>query len=132
MASAAVQTERRRFLMFVGAGVINTCFGYAAFAFFRWMGFGNDLAVLFGMIAGIAFNFGTIGSVFSSRSVSRLPHFLGVYSILLICNILALRGLVLLGINAYLGEAIIVVLLTPISFIAMRLFVFPTAPERTP
>jgi hypothetical protein len=131
MALATIPTERRRFLMFVGAGVINTCFGYAAFAFFRWVGFSNDLAVLFGMIAGIAFNFGTIGAVFSSRGVSRLPYFLGVYGLLLISNMLALRGLVALGINAYLGEAIIVALLTPISFFAMRLFVFPTAPEPT-
>ncbi len=131
MASAAIPTDRRRFLMFIGAGVINTCFGYTAFAFFRWVGFGNDLAVLFGMIAGIAFNFGTIGAVFSSRGMSRLPYFLGVYGILLLSNMLALRGLVALGVNDYLGEAIIVVLLTPISFIAMRLFVFPTAPEPT-
>lgn len=131
MTSAAIPTERRRFLMFIGAGAINTCFGYAAFAFFRWVGLTNDFAVVFGMIAGIAFNFGTIGTVFSSRSFSRLPYFLGVYGILLIANILALRGLVALGINAYVGEAIIVALLTPISFLAMRLFVFPTAPEPT-
>lgn len=132
MVLATIPADRRRFLLFVGAGVINTCFGYAAFAFFKWVGFSNDLAVLLGMIAGIAFNFGTIGAVFSSRGVSRLPYFLSVYGLLLISNMLALRGLVALGINAYLGEAIIVVLLTPISFIAMRLFVFPTAPEPNP
>ena len=121
-----------RFLRFLIAGVINTCFGYAAFAFFIWTGLSNDWAVLFGMIAGIAFNFGTIGAVFSSSGFARLPHFLIVYGALLVANILLLRALVASGCGPYIGEAIVVSILTPISFIAMRRLVFVPAPEQTP
>ena len=132
MAAFVSPSDRRRFVMFVGAGIVNTCFGYAAFAFFIWAGVGNDLAVLFGMIAGVAFNFGTIGAVFSSRGFSRLPHFLAVYGALLFTNILMLRALVAAGTGPYLGEAIIIALLTPISFVAMRRLVFVPAPEQVP
>ncbi len=132
MAATVLPSDWRRFAMFIGAGIVNTCFGYTAFAFFIWVGLGNDLAVLFGMTAGIAFNFGTIGAVFSSRGFSRLPHFLAVYSALLFTNIMMLRSLVAAGTGPYLGEAIIIALLTPISFVAMRRLVFVPAPEQVP
>jgi putative flippase GtrA len=127
-----VLSERRRFLAFLGVGVINTCFGYAAFAFFLWIGFDNDLAVLFGMVAGILFNYGTIGAVFASRGLARLPHFLAVYGSLLVANIFALKALTSAGMNPFFGEAIIIAFITPISFLAMRRFVFPPAPELHP
>ncbi len=132
MAAIVLPSDWRRFAKFIGAGIVNTCFGYAAFAFFVWVGLGNDLAVLFGMIAGIAFNFGTISAVFSSRGFSRLPHFLAVYGALLVTNILMLRALVAAGTGPYLGEAVIIALLTPISFVAMRRLVFVPAPEQVP
>jgi putative flippase GtrA len=132
MAVAASSTEWRRFLLFVAVGVINTCFGYAAFAFFLWLGVGNDMSVLFGMIAGIIFNYSTIGAVFSARGISRLPHFLVTYLVLLTVNVFALRYLVALGVSPYLGEAIIVATVTPISFFLMRRFVFVAAPELHP
>jgi putative flippase GtrA len=125
----ALSDEKKRFAMFIGTGVVNTLFGYAAFAFFLWAGVGHDLAVLFGMIAGIIFNYGTIGAVFASRGFSRLPHFLAVYAVLLMTNIFSLRFLTGQGFNAYLGEALIVAVLTPISFLAMR-HVFTPAPEQ--
>jgi hypothetical protein len=131
MATIASPSDRRRFFLFVGAGVVNTCFGYAAFAFFIWLDLGNDFAVLFGMMAGVAFNFGTISAVFSSRGFSRFPYFVGVYSALLVTNILMLRALVASGFGPYLGEAIVITLLTPISFVAMRRLVFVPAPEQT-
>lgn len=132
MAATISPSDRRRFFMFVGAGIVNTCFGYAAFAFFIWAGVGNDLAVLFSTIAGIAFNFGTIGAVFSSRGFSRLPYFLGVYGVLFVANILLLRVFISSGTGPYLGEAIVIIMLIPISFVAMRRLVFVPAPEQIP
>jgi putative flippase GtrA len=124
--------DLRRFILFLGAGVINTLFGYGAFAFFLWLGVGNDLSVVLGMISGIIFNYGTIGAVFASRGFSRLPHFLGVYGALLLANMLSLRILTTNGINPYVGEALIVACITPLSFFAMRRFVFASPPEPTP
>jgi putative flippase GtrA len=128
----SVKSDRHRFAAFLGAGVINTGFGYAAFAFFLWTGIGNDLAVICGTISGVLFNFGTFRTVFSSRGLSRLPHFLAVYGALLVINILALRWLTAMGINPYLGQGIVVAAITPISFLSMRRFVFAVAPELHP
>ena len=130
IASFASLSERTRFLNFVGAGVVNTGFGYAVFAFFIWAGVGNDFAVLMSTIAGVAFNFGTISAVFESRGFSRLPYFLGVYAVLLVANVLMLRTFVSWGSGPYLGEAIVIMMLTPISFLAMRRLVFAPAPEQ--
>jgi hypothetical protein len=128
--STAQDGDMRRFALFIGAGLVNTLFGYSAFAFFLWAGAGNDLAVLFGMISGIIFNYGTIGAVFSARGLSRLPHFLAVYGSLLLANILSLRFLTANGMNAFLGEAMIVAIVTPISFFAMQRLVFPPPQEQ--
>jgi hypothetical protein len=130
--NSPVPSDRHRFVAFLGAGMINTGFGYAAFAFFLWTGIGNDLAVLCGTISGVIFNFGTFRAVFSSRGLSRLPRFLAVYGTLLIINILALRWLTATGINPYLGQGLVVAAITPISFLSMRRFVFVAVPELHP
>jgi putative flippase GtrA len=124
ISGTALYTEKRRFFAFAAVGVLNTCFGYGAFALLIWLGAGNDLAVLLGMIAGMLFNFGTIGRVFSARGFARLPHFIGTYALLMIANIAALRFLVAAGTNILLAEAIILAFIVPVSFLAMRFFVF--------
>ncbi len=129
MAQASSPADLRRFAHFIGAGLINTCFGYAAFAAFRWMS-GNDvIALVCGTIAGVIFNYHTIGAVFATRGLSRLPHFLGVYGGLLLVNIGLLHALTAQAVNTYLAQGLIVLLLTPVSFLAMRRFVFAAAPE---
>lgn len=126
MKSAAILlAEPKRFAAFIAAGVINTLFGYGAFALLLWAGLGKDLAVLFGMIAGIAFNYGTIGKVFAAQGFSRLPHFLATYAVLFVANISALRLLGSFGLSHLVAEAIILIGLVPVTFLAMRLFVFP-------
>lgn len=121
--------ERARFLRFLIAGAVNTCFGYFAFAFFIWVGLHNDVAVACGMLAGIAFNFGTFSRVFASNGLRRLPAFLLVYGTLLLANIFMLRALIAAGFGPYLGQAIIVALLTPVSFNALKRLVFASTPE---
>jgi putative flippase GtrA len=132
MAASRLPDDWLRFIRFLFAGGINTCFGYAAFAFFIWTGLPNDFAVTCSMIAGVAFNFGTFGKVFASRGFTALPAFLGVYGLLLIANIFLLRALVTAGFGPYLGQAIVVAILTPISFLALKRLVFTPAPELHP
>ncbi len=122
-------TERVRFLRFLAAGFLNTCFGYSAFAFFVWIGLPNDAAVICGTLAGIAFNFGTFRLAFSGKGFGRLPAFVLVYGILLLSNIIALRVLVSEGAGPFIGQAIIVALITPVSFFALKRFVFTSVPE---
>ena len=124
-----MSAERVQFLRFLAAGVLNTCFGYSAFALLVWIGLPNDFAVICGMLAGMAFNFGTFRRAFSGQGFSRLPAFVLVYGMLLLSNILVLRFLVSAGFGPFVGQAIIVALITPISFFALRRFVFSAAPE---
>lgn len=125
-------TDLQRFVLFLAAGALNTCFGYAVFACLVWVGLGNDLAVILGTVAGIAFNFQTIGKVFASRGFSRLPQFLLIYGLLLVANVLLLRALVAAGSGPYVGQAIIIAIISPLSFLMMRRFVFVPAPEPGP
>ena len=131
MATASSPADLRRFVHFIGAGLLNTCFGYAAFAAFRWVSGHDALALCCSTIAGIIFNYHTIGAVFATRGLSRLPHFLGVYGGLLLVNIVLLHWLTAQSINAYLAQGLIVLALTPLSFLAMRRFVFAAPPEHT-
>jgi putative flippase GtrA len=123
---------RRHVLLFLAAGGLNTCFGYAAFVVFLWLGNSKEVAVVLGTAAGIAFNFQTYGAVFSRSGFGRLPHFVALYLVLLGANILLLRLLTASRLSPYAGQAIIVVLSTPISFVAMRTVVFPAADEARP
>ena len=98
----------RQLILFLAAGGINTLFGYAAFAAFLWLSGNKDLAVVLGTVAGVAFNFGTYGAVFSRSGFGRLPHFMAFYLTFLFANILLLRLLTASGINPYGAQAIIV------------------------
>jgi putative flippase GtrA len=118
-----------RLARFLVVGGINTLFGYCAFATFLWLGLAKELAVLFGNLAGIAFNFHSVGHVLTRRGYARLPHFVGVYGVLYLLNIPLLRGLVAAGLGPYLAQGILVLLLVPISYFAMRRLVFQPAPE---
>ena len=117
---------------FLAAGGLNTCFGYAAFAAFLWLTGSKDLAVILGTVAGIAFNFGTYGAVFCRTGFARLPHFIAFYAAVLGANILLLRVLTSAGVNPYLGQAAVILLITPISFVIMRGLIFPEQQEASP
>lgn len=122
-------SEARRFVLFLAMGAVNTAFGLGAFAVFLWAGCARDLAVVLSTIAGVAFNFRTVGSVFAARGFSRLPHYVAAYAVLMLANIALLRLLVAAGLGAVLAEAIVVIAIAPLSFFIMRWFVFVPAPE---
>jgi putative flippase GtrA len=117
-------SDIRRLLLFLVAGGINTLFGYAAFALLLHLGFPTWAAVLLGTIAGILFNFGSIGTVFKSHDSRRLPRFLLVYTMTFIANLMLLRLLSAAGIPVLAGQAMVTLLLAPCSFLAMRHLVF--------
>lgn len=116
--------QARQFAVFVAVGAVNTAFGYAAFAVFLLSGLVPAVAVTCSTIAGVAFNFASLGSLFGSHARGRLPRYLLSYAGLLGANILLLDGIIAGGIGPFVGQGIAVVLLTPVSFVLMRRFVF--------
>jgi putative flippase GtrA len=124
-----INAEKIRFLL---AGGLNTLFGYSAFAMLIWVGAGNDIAVIISTIAGVAFNYGTYGKVFASHGFARLPAFVAIYGALLLANILALRFFVAAGTGAYLGQLFVLILIVPITYLALKRFVFAPKPEQRP
>jgi putative flippase GtrA len=118
-----------KFLGFLAVGGLNTAFGYAAFAATLLMGLRPELAVVVSTMAGIAFNFGSHGTLFGSHAPRRLPRYLLTYGMLLAANIGLLKGLMAIHIHPLIGQGIVVVLLAPFSFLIMRRFVFAGVPQ---
>lgn len=121
------------------AGGINAAFGYGVFAFFLWTGMDYKLAAACGTVLGIFFNFGTFGKmVFNKLKPILLFRFIGVYIFLYFVNIALLKGFLMIGINSYIGGAILVVPMGVFAFLLHRKFVFgpragvPVAPPDAP
>ncbi len=104
---------------------LNTIFGYGLFALLIYLGLHYTLACFIGTIAGILFNFKTIGTiVFKNNKNSRIFRFFGVYGITYLCGTGALALFIYFGVNVYIGG---VILLLPMGLFAYTLnhfFVF--------
>ena len=80
-----------QFFRFLLAGVVNTLFGLAVYVGCVFAGFPAWLALLVGTVAGITFNFFTLGAyAFRDLSLQRLPRFVGGYAIVYAVNLTAL------------------------------------------
>jgi putative flippase GtrA len=124
MNAQALFSEVKRFGGFLIVSGINTVFGYAAFAAFLFLGFSPSASLVCGYILGVAFNFGSLGSLFGSHRIQRVPHYLIVCGTMLVTNLLLLNGLIRLDIAALIAQGIAVAILAPVSFLLMRRFVF--------
>lgn len=127
-----MSSEHTRILRFLIAGGLNTAFGYAVFAALIRAGLGHDAAVVISTIVGVAFNYGTYGKVFAAQGFGRVPAFIAVYAALLLANILLLRTFVAAGTSPYLGQALVLLIVVPITYLALKRFVFAAQPETLP
>jgi putative flippase GtrA len=126
LADRLAGSEARRILLFLVAGLVNTGFGYGVYALAVWSGIVPAVAVIVSTIAGVAFNFRTLGAVFAARGMARLPHFVAVYAVLSPLNIGVLHAAQRAGAGPYLAEALALAVVVPLTYLAMRLVVFPS------
>ena len=114
------------FARFLVSGAINTAFGYGIFAFFIFIGCGDFTAPLFATIAGIIFNFNTIGGmVFGDRSKKLFWRFCLVYGIVYIFQVLGLKFFAFCGIeNRYISGFILIFPGALLSYFLNKKFVF--------
>lgn len=117
--------EWRRVLRFLAAGLVNTAFGYAAYASLVLLGAPLALAVAGGTVLGFLFNFVSYGGfVFGSTSWRLLPRFLLFYLLLGSLNFALLRALGWAGVGPLLAQALLLPVLAACGYLGMRGFVF--------
>ena len=114
-----------RFIRFLFIGGLNTLFGYGVFSLMIYLGLHYTLSALLSTIAGIIFNFHTVGSiVFNDRRYSLLARFILVYFIGYGLNVFGIHFLMKYFNNEYISAAILVMPLAVIMFSLHRKFVF--------
>jgi putative flippase GtrA len=113
-------------IAFVLVGILNTLFGYSVYALLIFAGLHYVLATLLSTIAGIAFNYKSIGVlVFKSHDNSRIIRFFLVYVLIYILNVSGLYVYKTFGFsNMYLGGLMLLVPLAVLSFLLNKYFVF--------
>lgn len=116
----------RRFLHFLLVGALNTAFGYGVFVGCLWLGMHYAIAGAISTVLGVLFNFKSTGKfVFGSTGNRRLPHFVGVYAIIYLVNVLALGVMLQFGIPEWLGGLILLLPSAILSYVLNRQLVFP-------
>ncbi|NEU10292.1 GtrA family protein [Flavihumibacter sp. R14] len=112
-------------MRFVFVSCINTAFGYTLFSFLIFCGIGYPISLLISTVCGVLFNFKSIGTyVFRSRDNVLIFRFFAVYSLIYLCNLFGLSFFKYLGINVYVGNAIMLLPMGILSFFLNRYFVF--------
>ena len=114
-----------RFVRFLITGGINFAFSYSVFLAAHFLGATPTAAVIVSWVLGVLFNFATTGRVvFGTGRLHLLPRFIGVYLVQLAANVALLRALLTTGLSAPVAQAIVVVGLAVLTFLALRRFVF--------
>ena len=116
---------KNKLIRFFIVSGLNTAFGYGLFALFIYFGIIYPLALLLSTIAGILFNFKTIGViVFKNRNNTLIFKFFCVYGITYLCNLIGLAIFKYFGISVYWGGAILLIPVGMLAFILNKIFVF--------
>jgi len=114
-----------KFFRFVVVGVVNTIFGYSLFALLIYLKFHYSIAVLISTIIGVLFNFKTTSRiVFKNDKNHLLFKFILVYVFTYFLNIGLIKLLIYTKLSMYLIGAICIVLMSVISFLLNKVFVF--------
>lgn len=117
--------QENSFIRFLLVGIINTIFGYLIFSLFIYLGFHFSIAIIFSTLAGILFNFKTIGIiVFKSRENRLIFKFFLVYLIIYVINLIGLKALGFYSPNRYMDQAILAPFLAVVSYLLNKKFVF--------
>ena len=116
---------KQQIVRFIAVGVVNTLFGYSIYALLIYIGLNYMVAVLFATIAGVLFNFKTIGHyVFDSNDSSLLVKFFMVYALIYGINVGLIHTFSLWNIDYYTAGLLAIVPCATISFILNKRFVF--------
>ncbi len=94
---------------------------------FIYFGLNYVLAITLSTIAGIIFNFKTVGViVFESHDNKLITKFFGVYGVVYLFNLIGLRVFNDMNVSNYIAGAILILPAAVIGFLLNRKFVFKT------
>lgn len=120
-----IKKSHDKLIRFFLVSGLNTIFGYGLFALLLLLGVSYPVALFISTIAGILFNFKTIGIiVFKNHNNLLLFRFFGVYGITYLLNLGGLALFKYFGINVYAGQAILLLPVGLFAFYLNRKFVF--------
>lgn len=119
------QLLKYQFVHFLLVGGLNTAFGFSVFSALVWSGFSYMGAIALSTVAGVLFNFQTIGRlIFKDADWRRLTSFIVVYLVLYALNVLGVASLLQLGLNVYVSNAFVVGPIAVLGYLLQKRFVF--------
>lgn len=119
------------FVKFILVGILNTAFGYGAFALLMYTGLHYSAAVVLSTIAGILFNFKTTGVlVFKNKDNSLIFKFIAVYTLVCITGIIILRLAQIAHINLYFAGLVSTGICALTAFLLNKNWVFKKHHEK--
>ena len=119
------------FVKFILVGILNTAFGYGAFALLMYTGLHYSAAVVLSTIAGILFNFKTTGVlVFKNKDNSLIFKFIAVYTLVCITGIIILRLAQIAHINLYFAGLVSTGICAVTAFLLNKDWVFKKHHEK--
>lgn len=127
-----------RFIRFLGVGVLNTAFGYAAYALLVLIGLSPQPALAVAFAMGILWNYLTHARlVFDTRGVARIVPYAAAYGVIYAINALALAAALRAGLNPLVAQALLVLPMAALSFVMISLVLtghlpFTTAVSQQP
>ncbi len=113
-----------RFVKFLFVGVLNTAFGFLAYAFFlRVVHLPWQWALAFSYVCGVLWNFMTHGKiVFLTQGLRRLPLYVLAYVVIYMINKLALHVLIDdIGMSDLWAQALMVLPMAMVAFFLVSL-----------
>jgi len=117
--------------LFLVVGLVNTAVGYCLYAGLYLAGLAPWMAVLFGTLIGVIFNFFTTGGiVFKAAAPRTFPKFGLAYVGIYFANVFGLRTLIHHGVGPLAAEAMVLCIVVPCSFFAFKFLVFAPVRKR--
>lgn len=128
--TAKLAPDRWQLLRYLVAGSFNTLVSYGGYGLGLAAGLPLPAASLLGLLAGVGVGFVSQGRfTFRSRAPRRLPRFLLAWAAMYGVHLSIVLTLQPLGVNAYAGGAVAVVVITALSYLVLRDWVF--GPEQS-
>ena len=127
---ADIRDKYGKIIRFISVGILNTIVGYAIYALLIWLNLPPQVALLLSTIAGVTFNYFSIGRlVFQSQGgLTVFIRFIASYCVVYVVNAQVLSFLIKsLHMTPYLAQALCVPLNVAASWLLMNHWVFTKA-----